>query len=336
MDLFFSQRSDFQISRLCSTSSIDQVELIENFRFTILEQQCSYPEIDRWLEDKVMPQLNRPDRIAFLAILDGKPVGAVVFKVSEKIKLCHLSVSEHARRCGIGEVLLGLLVLQLKNEAGKIYFTIPESVWDEQERFFRKFGFECFGEATRQYRLFDRELYCSASFTEFAKIALRRLGILASELNFGVADRKPTLLLSVKPKFARSILEGKKTIEIRRKFSKRWVGHRLAIYASFPEQSVVGEATIDMIDVGTVEEIWKRYAYGICSTKEEFTIYSKRAHTVCAIGLKDVTRFDTPLKKSSMVSIFGEPVRPPQSYFLLRDGKPWSCAVSLASTLGKD
>ena len=334
MDLFISQRSDFRISRICGTDSVDESVLFNDLRASIFENQQSYPKIDTWLENRVIPQLCRPDRIAYLATLDGRPVGAAIFKVSNRIKLCHLNVSTLARRRGIGEVFFGLLVLQLSAKSREIYFTVPESVWEEQAKFFEKYGFMYYGQATRQYRLFDREFYCSAPFSKFSSVALRRLGELAGELNFGQIGREPALLLSVQPRFAHSILEGKKTIEVRKKFSRRWVGHRLAIYSSYPDQAVVGEATVDMICAATPDEIWSRFAGQIYCTFEEFEKYSSQSSTLCAVGLRDVTRFDIPLERSSLVSIFGGPMRPPQSYFLLGDRNPWTCAVSLASTLG--
>ena len=334
MDLFLSQKSDFRISRLCGMDSVDNSVLFNDLRTSILEKQRSYPEIDSWLENRVIPRLGRSDRIAYLAILDGKPVGAAIFKVSSRIKLCHLNVSNLARRRGIGEVFLGLLVLQLGAKSKEIYFTVPESVWEEEAEFFLKFGFMCYGQATRQYRLFDRELYCAAPYSRFSDVALKRLGELAGELNFGQIGREPALLLSVQPKFAHSILEGKKTIEVRKKFSRRWVGQRLAIYSSYPDQAVVGEATVDMIYEASPDEIWNRFAGEICCAFEEFEKYCSQSSTLCAVGLRDVTRFDIPLKRSSLVSIFGGPMRPPQSYFLLGDRNPWTCAVSLASTLG--
>ena len=334
MDLISLMKNDFRLSRVYGRDSVDQSNLLSDFRSVILEKEHSYPEIGDWLENQVLPQLGHPNRTAYVAYSDNRPVGAVVFKISSRPKLCHLHISDDVRRQSLGDVLLALMALQVGNLAREVHFTIPESVWEEQKGFFSRFGFRNHGEASRQYRLFDRELYCSAPIAEFSQVALRRLGELTGELHFGPIRQEPSLLLSIRPVFARRILEGKKTIEIRRKFSRRWNGHRIAIYASHPEQSVVGEATIDMIDSDRPEAIWERYASGIRCELNEFLEYCDGSRTLTAIGLRDVSRFDPPLKRSSLVSIFGDPLRPPQSYFLLGDAKPWSSATSIASMLG--
>ena len=333
MDLTSLMKSEFRLAQLSGERSEDQAQLLEHFRSVLLEQEHSYPEIRRWLRRRVVPQLDRADRSAYVAYSDGHPIGAAVFKLSHRPKLCHLSIAGHARRQRLGDAFLGLLALQVGRTARNIHFTIPESVWEEQKSFFSRFGFSNHGEASRQYRLFDRELFCSASVDDCSRVALARLGELAEELQFGPVRQHPSLLLSIRPEPARRILQGRKRVEIRRKFSERWVGHRIALYASHPVQAVVGEATIEMVEKGTPREIWRRYEPDIGCTLGQFRAYCGGSGTLSAVGLREVSRFETTLKRSSLVSMFGRPMRPPQSYFLLRDRTPWSNAVSLASSL---
>ena len=140
-------------------------------------------------------------------------------------------------------------------------------------KFFERFGFRNSGECSRQYRLFDRELVCVANSGEFVTRALRQLVGLAGELRFGAIKDQPSLLLSIRPKFAHRILEGKKTVEVRRRFSKRWVGHRIAIYSSSPERAVVGEADIVMIEVDSPVCIWERYGQQMGCDMGEYLAY---------------------------------------------------------------
>ncbi len=65
-----------------------------------------------------------------------------------------------------------------------------------------------------------------------------------------------TMLLSIKPKYAKVILEGKKQYEFRKSKPKDGVD-RIIFYASSPQKQVVGEATIDEILEGTPKEIWE-------------------------------------------------------------------------------
>ena len=333
MDLFLSSRSRFRVSRLSEKDALERNSLLDDFRMAVKHKERSYPEIGSWIDKQVVAQLGRPDRVAYVAHLDNRPVGTIVFKISDRLKLCHLHIVENARRESLGEVFLGLLALHKGTSVDEIYFTIPESVWEQQSGFFERFQFKYRGQATRQYRLFDKELYCTASFSAYSRVALKRLGDLSEELRFGTADQSPALLLSMHPRFAGAIFRGGKSVEIRRKFDKNWIGHRIAIYASSPEQSVVGEATIGMIDNAGPDEIWGRYSSRIGCERKEFDRYCSDSLVVSAIVLEDVIKFATPVKRSALVSMFGKRMHPPQSYFLLRNTGPWSDAVSIARTL---
>ena len=60
-----------------------------------------------------------------------------------------------------------------------------------------------------------------------------------------------TMLLSIKPRYAKVILEGKKQYEFRKSRPKDGVD-RIIFYASSPQKQVVGEAAIEVVG------IWKR------------------------------------------------------------------------------
>ena len=76
-----------------------------------------------------------------------------------------------------------------------------------------------------------------------------------------------TMLLSIKPKYAKVILEGNKLYEFRKSRPKTGVD-RIIFYASAPQKEVVGEATIDEILEGTPKEVWEiaKSAAGITSS----------------------------------------------------------------------
>ena len=73
--------------------------------------------------------------------------------------------------------------------------------------------------------------------------------------------------LSIKPQYVKKILKGKKRYEFRKNKPKRSVT-RMVIYASWPQQQVVGEAIIDEILEGQPDEIWditKRIRWSLIS-----------------------------------------------------------------------
>lgn len=103
----------------------------------------------------------------------------------------------------------------------------------------------------------------------------------------------PTMLLSIKPKYAKVILEGKKQYEFRKSKPKEGI-NRIIFYASSPQKQVVGEAAIDQILEGTPEEIWEiaKMAAGI--TKKFYFSYYAGKDKAVAYKLKDVMIYDTP------------------------------------------
>ena len=333
MQLLSLMKEDFRLSKLSARDCNDDSGLLRDFCSVVGDRENSYPDISRWLKNQVIPELGSPRRTVVVAHSENRPVAAAVFKFSNRPKLCHLSVVDHARRHKLGDALLGILALQMDRKAKKLHFTIPESVWEEQKGFFMRYGFRNRGEATRQYRLFDRELYCSVDATEYSRRALGNLGELSNDFHFGPMGETASLLLSVRPKFAGRILSGGKTVEVRRRFSRRWIGHKVAIYASAPQQAVVGEAKIEMVDCNSPEIVWSRYGRELGCDPGEFLAYCGDRNAVTAVGLCNVVKFDPPLKRSSLKSIYRSDMRPPQSYFLLNERTAWTSAVSFAWTV---
>ncbi len=102
-----------------------------------------------------------------------------------------------------------------------------------------------------------------------------------------------TMLLSIKPQYAKVILEGKKQYEFRKSKPKSSVD-RIIFYASSPQKQVVGEAAIDKILEGTPKQIWEiaKTAAGI--TKEFYFSYYAGKNKAIAYKLKDVAIYETP------------------------------------------
>ncbi|HRI72573.1 MAG TPA: ASCH domain-containing protein, partial [Polyangium sp.] len=67
-----------------------------------------------------------------------------------------------------------------------------------------------------------------------------------------------TLFLSVKPVFANKILEGTKTIELRRIRPHVAPGQSVLIYSSSPEMSLIGRAIIENILCDTPMKLWNQ------------------------------------------------------------------------------
>ncbi len=120
-----------------------------------------------------------------------------------------------------------------------------------------------------------------------------------------------TMLLSIKPRYAKVILEGKKCFEFRKNKPRNSVT-RIVLYASSPQQQVVGEALIDEILEGTPEEIWSIARTGAGITKKFFSSYYAGRQKAIAYKLSQIKIYETPMQLSD----FGI-VHPPQSFTYL-------------------
>lgn len=120
-----------------------------------------------------------------------------------------------------------------------------------------------------------------------------------------------TMLLSIKPRYAKVILEGKKRYEFRKNKPKTSVT-RIVLYASSPQQQVVGEATIDEILEGSPDEIWSITKGFAGITKQFFSSYYAGRGKAIAYKLSEVTVYETPKDLSD----FGV-ARAPQSFTYL-------------------
>jgi len=71
--------------------------------------------------------------------------------------------------------------------------------------------------------------------------------------------RESDAIISIHPRHANAILDGAKTIELRRRIPALSIGTRLWIYATRPVGAVIGTATVERIVRGEPEEIWLEF-----------------------------------------------------------------------------
>jgi len=97
-------------------------------------------------------------------------------------------------------------------------------------------------------------------------------------------------IISIKPLFAEAILDGRKTVELRRRIPSVEVGARLWVYATRPVAAVVGIAMIDTISRGTPEAVWETYSDRIAIDRYDFDRYFEGASEAIGIRLSSVQR----------------------------------------------
>lgn len=233
----------------------------------------------------------------------------------------------------IGEVFFTLMTLEARPYAREVHFTLPASLWQKKSSFFRSFGFLDARPAHIQYRLFERELRCSAPFVDVWRAAQAKLPKLLELFDCGESRRQ--LLMSVRPSHAERILRGEKTVEIRKRFAKKWIGHQVSLYASTPVRSLVGGAKISAVTTDNPSSIWEKFGSRIAVSKAEFDEYVGEASEVYAIALDDVFAYPSRVSMSQISDLVGQRLVPPQSYCSLRLGGGWAQAVSVATMMSQ-
>jgi predicted transcriptional regulator len=120
-------------------------------------------------------------------------------------------------------------------------------------------------------------------------------------------------LVSIRPRFAETILSGQKTVELRRRFAEHAeTDSTVFIYCTSPVQSLIGTAEILEIKRMPVGSIRNKYRKAACLTKAEFDSYFVGLEFGYAILLHRVKRFRKAIRAADLKKRFG--FVPPQSF----------------------
>ncbi|MFJ4847308.1 MULTISPECIES: ASCH domain-containing protein [unclassified Streptomyces] len=125
-------------------------------------------------------------------------------------------------------------------------------------------------------------------------------------------DNERALLLSLHPRFADSILDGTKTVEIRRQRVAVPVGTPVILYATSPVMALVGTAQVEHVQVARPAEVWATHTTRTALSRAEFDDYTDGARYASAVVLRDVEPLSQHVPLSHMRSA-GD-FHPPQSY----------------------
>jgi predicted transcriptional regulator len=121
------------------------------------------------------------------------------------------------------------------------------------------------------------------------------------------------VLLSIKPKFALQIIDGTKTIELRRKFpTETVIGGIAVIYASSPLQKIIGYAFIKNVSFLTADKIWSKYGEESKVQKDFFYKYYDNLTHGFAIHLEKPLQLKRQLSLRELKNEYD--INPPQSY----------------------
>ncbi|HEA64671.1 MAG TPA: hypothetical protein ENI02_00805 [Candidatus Aminicenantes bacterium] len=333
MEDLFSQKGNFRVVRLSEADACAGSDHLKKLRELVLENEPMYPNIEKWFDAKVVPGLKCSERIGYVGYLDEKPAVSAVVKRGEDAKFCHLRIKKELQDIHLGEAFFALMGLEVRRFAKDVHFTLPESVWEKEKEFFKSFGFSKPVKAGHQYRFFEDELRCSSPFDRVWKAILEKLPKVARTFFMNGHSLDSKLLMSIRGENARKVVAGKKKVEIRRRFSKKWAGCKVSIYASGRERCLVGEASISRVVVDDPESIWERFHEELGCTRVEFDKYTRPLREIYAIVLEDAIPYRKRISLGEVSNLTQKKLRPPQSYYDLSKNTNWAEAVSMSALL---
>lgn len=129
-------------------------------------------------------------------------------------------------------------------------------------------------------------------------------------------NSQKTLLLSIKPKYAYSILSGTKKVELRRSIPNLNNGDCVVIYASSPIKSAIGYFVVDYSSSKELELLWKDVSSIAGLTEVEFHNYFINCNSGHAVFIKNAYAFPASITFENL------PCKPTQNFrYLSKEDK---------------
>ncbi|MDP1643734.1 MAG: helix-turn-helix domain-containing protein [Phenylobacterium sp.] len=137
------------------------------------------------------------------------------------------------------------------------------------------------------------------------------------------------VVFSIKPEYCDAIIDGRKTVELRRRFpATAPVGTTVFIYATSPTRALVGMAEIGQVHCRTPQEIWDSFSDRACIARKDFDRYFDGVESGVAIELRRGRRLRRSLDLSELRERFS--FEPPQSYLYatpkMREALHYECS----------
>nr|WP_256369188.1 helix-turn-helix domain-containing protein [Ruegeria sp. HKCCA4008] len=138
------------------------------------------------------------------------------------------------------------------------------------------------------------------------------------QLLFPIFEEEPfrtrrDVVLSIKPQYSTPILEGVKTVELRRRFPVKVPKGTLAyIYSTSPTRALTGTAYISGVEKISLEEMWTKYSSVACIKRSDFDDYFSGLDQGIAIQLEHVRQLPRAIGLDELRNRFE--FTPPQSF----------------------
>jgi predicted transcriptional regulator/ribosomal protein S18 acetylase RimI-like enzyme len=299
----------------------------------LLESSALYPEIGHWWKNRVCPTIEHGKRIVLVVDSGRSLEGLFIGKIGESAKLCTLRLRESVRNQGIGRVLVaeGLRHL-LRSEPSRFHVTVSEGAEEGCAPLFESIGFRRIAVQKNRYLPGVDEFIYSCEKDEIVEAVNNELSLGMERTLFGAHPRQMpnenTLLMSLKPEFAELILRGHKTIEFRRKFSKKYQGASIVFYVTQPVKRFMFMAVIEQVDHQQKTRLWNTHKHHGGISEDLFDRYFAGTDFGYAIKLSNIRNIPNQLDLKRAQQIYPQ-LRPPQSFQRLERRSPLMRALDL-------
>ncbi|SUS07458.1 Transcriptional regulator, Cro/CI family [Candidatus Defluviicoccus seviourii] len=126
-------------------------------------------------------------------------------------------------------------------------------------------------------------------------------------------SRRRDLILSIKPAYTKKIMEGAKTVELRRRFPIAVDrGVIVYIYSTSPVRALVGAAEITDVERLPVAVLWQRHGRSALIRKQDFDGYFRGVEEGYALRISNARPFSRPLDLAELKERFN--FNAPQSF----------------------
>lgn len=119
------------------------------------------------------------------------------------------------------------------------------------------------------------------------------------------------LIISIRPQFVEAILEGTKTVELRRTRPNVEIGSLIIFYSSSPTRAIVGWASLAGMVEGTPDQLWDDHGERAAIAEDEYDLYFAGTDSAYGLELEDVVQAAEPVPLATIRSLG---IEPPQSW----------------------
>lgn len=286
----------------------------------LVESTHLYPAIDSWWKKKVLPSVLEGGRVIYVLKKKDTIKGLFIGKKGSNTKICTLRLKDDVKETGLGKALLLEGLRHTIDQATKdITVTVSEAAESNVARFFESFGFHNIANLRNRYSHgVDEHIYTCPVPSHLTSFLLAQTQT-ENNTNF---KRNPALLFSLKPQFADSVINRKKRIEFRRRFSKNMEGALAYFYISSPIRRIMFSSVLSKVHCSDVNDLWKRFHSIGGVSEEDYFAYFKGTNNGYAIELDDVKILSEVLSLDAIRRRYMPCFRPPQSYYNLKHDSP--------------